>query len=312
MRSKRPRRVRASGAKGNVWGFLRQMLGKFVVLPAKRGENTNVMCLKWARHHFALLSRLGLMLTISSLVLIPVNLKRSPLKLCRSTCENPVNLAFFPLRKKKLSPVTDGRMMLAGQLFWLLPERWRKLIIKSDGVWGMEITMKAWLLIMSLSGLALAGSATAASYNDASPAALSAAKTHVGQLDKAMKDSVSVLKAGELKALQEHSRRFKDLVTAGKAEFGDSIFEPLGRCYTAGIHAQSWWSTQLSAARKGGDELASENIKSALTAYQKDRAQCLLDADPAQAKPKNECLISYGVDPETKKVVALPRPAHCK
>lgn len=161
----------------------------------------------------------------------------------------------------------------------------------------------------------------------ASPESLAQANKQMNALNKAMKDGVSILKSGELAAISAHSKYISSLVKVGESKFGSSIFEPLGRCFAAGIDSRSWWSNQLSAVQNGGVERIPGSIKSAFDSYQVNRADCLLAADPvASAKAEaesdaelreklgggRECLTVFDVNPETKEVFVLPKPAHCK
>ncbi|HCT4763199.1 hypothetical protein ACP0IK_28405 [Pseudomonas aeruginosa] len=165
--------------------------------------------------------------------------------------------------------------------------------------------------------------APAATFQTASPEALAAATTFVGALDKAMLDGADVLQVGDLATISKHSQDLSALMKSGRSQFGSSVFEPLGYCFSAGVHAQSWWLAQIRAAGKGGVEPVPGEIMSILKQYQEHRAACLEYADPAiaaQAKAElkektgggRECLISIDVDPETKQVVAKPKPVHCK
>jgi hypothetical protein len=158
---------------------------------------------------------------------------------------------------------------------------------------------------------------------EASQETLALATQQMVALDKAMKDGVTVLKTGDLQALGAHSRYFNQLVENGYARFGSTIFEPLGRCGTAGNYARTWWQAQLSAAQNKGVELTPGAIQSALDEYQSNRTECLKSADPvvaakedAELKEKfgggRECLTVFTVDPETKEVVAKPKPEHCQ
>jgi hypothetical protein len=169
--------------------------------------------------------------------------------------------------------------------------------------------------------------APASTYQAASAEALAAAKQYLEELDQAMIDSIAVLKAGELQGQHDQSKYFGAQVDKGRALFGATIFEPLGRCFAAGNFARAWWQAQLSAARNGGVESVLESIKDALSEYQMNSAECIKDADPlasaetatelnAHLQKKfdggRECLTTFDVDPETKQVVAKPKPEHCK
>ncbi|KAF2406683.1 hypothetical protein SAMN04490179_4520 [Pseudomonas antarctica] len=170
-------------------------------------------------------------------------------------------------------------------------------------------------------------SAHAEQLTKASPESLAQANKQMNALNKAMKDGVSILQSGELAAISAHSKYISALVKVGESKFGSSIFEPLGRCFAAGIDSRSWWSNQLSSVQNGGVERIPGSIKSAFDSYQVNRADCLLAADPvASAKAEaasdaelreklgggRECLTVFDVNPETKEVFALPKPSHCK
>lgn len=170
-------------------------------------------------------------------------------------------------------------------------------------------------------------SAPAATYTQPGAEALAAAEQYLAGLDRAMADSIAVLKAGELQGQHDQSKRFGVLVDKGAALFGATIFEPLGHCFGAGNYARSWWHAQLAAASNGGTESAPGWIQSALDDYQMHRAECLKSADPVASEKAEaeldaslreklgggrECLTTYDLDANTKQVVALPKPAHCK
>lgn len=162
-----------------------------------------------------------------------------------------------------------------------------------------------------------------ATYQVASSEALAAAKQYLESLDQAMASSAVELQSHDLERLGNQSRYFKAQVESGRVMFGETVFDPLGRCFAAGNAARTWWHAQLDASRKDGVESVPGSIKDALAEYQTNRTECLEDADPtapataardAELKEKfggRECLTSFHVDPETKEVVAKPKPAHC-
>lgn len=167
---------------------------------------------------------------------------------------------------------------------------------------------------------------SAHTYQTASPEALVAATAFVATIDKAVLDGAGILQDGDLATISKHSQVFVALMDSGRGQFGGSLFEPLGHCFAAGIHAQSWWMAQIHASSNGGVESVSGEVKSAHDEYQANRASCLKSADPiASAKSETElkteikeqlggereCLTTFTVDPETKAVVAKPKPAHC-
>ncbi|NMX60216.1 hypothetical protein [Pseudomonas sp. WS 5079] len=175
--------------------------------------------------------------------------------------------------------------------------------------------------------LLLSSAVSASSFTGPSPEALKRATSQMDALDKAMVDGVKVLKAGDLKSIGAHSGHFISLVNSGKALFGPSVLDPLGRCSSAGIYAQSWWAAQVTAAQKGGVESISGSIQDTLERFKGDRAECLKSADPivsakieaesdAELQTRfgggRECLKSYKIDPVTKKTIEIPRAAHCK
>ncbi|MBG7114707.1 hypothetical protein GHU20_13485 [Pseudomonas aeruginosa] len=149
-------------------------------------------------------------------------------------------------------------------------------------------------------------------FTAASGEAFAAAQQHIRQLDQALEGFEAVLRHGDLKDRGEQSSRLNELVERGRRLFGDSVFEPLGYCYTAGTQARAFWHEHMAAQRSGA-EVVQGSLQGALENYKKHRDECLRTANPATpVKPHNECLITYGVNPETKTVEALPRPDHCQ
>ncbi|MGH8384500.1 MAG: hypothetical protein ACRESJ_03260, partial [Pseudomonas sp.] len=154
-------------------------------------------------------------------------------------------------------------------------------------------------VFVSVSALVLSASVSAASYVAASAEAFKSATVQMGALDKAMTDGVKLLQSGDLKAIGAHSQWIASLVASGKSKFGASILEPLGRCSAAGIHTQSWWREQVSAAQAGGVESVPGSIQSALDEYQTNRSDCLTDTKPiakaeqASNKSSKECLTVF-------------------
>lgn len=114
-------------------------------------------------------------------------------------------------------------------------------------------------------------------YNTPGGKAAEAAAQLMSSLERAMRDGVEVLKAGDLPAISEHSRLFADLTKSGTSQFGSTVFEPLGRCGVAGTYARAWWQAQLDSARHGGQDPTGA-IKSALDEYQMNRTECLKSA----------------------------------
>jgi hypothetical protein len=175
--------------------------------------------------------------------------------------------------------------------------------------------------------LLISVAAHAEPFKKASPESLEQATKQMSALSQAMTDGIAILKSGDLAAIGAHSKHFSSLVESGKSQFGNTIFEPLGSCFAAGNFSRSWWSAQLAAAHNGGVEKIPGSIKDALNEYQEKRDDCLQSADPvisakadaesdAELKKKfgggRECLTVFTVDPETKEVIANPKPAHCK
>jgi hypothetical protein len=118
-------------------------------------------------------------------------------------------------------------------------------------------------------------------YTSASPQALASATQYLVDLDNAMTQGLQILKANNLKDLSAHSQRFKALRETGQAQFGRSVFEPLGHCAAAGIYANSWWLAQVSAARQGGEEIVAGTIRSQEVELQAKKAECLKTSAPS-------------------------------
>ncbi|MDP3847563.1 MAG: hypothetical protein Q8R10_14185 [Pseudomonas sp.] len=205
--------------------------------------------------------------------------------------------------------------------------------------WAVILVVAGYFLIPADEGKPVPESVTAAVvsaapaeidpaiYTKPSVEALARATQYLAELDKAMNDGAVVLKTGDPTALGAHSKHFTSLVENGKAQFGNMTFEPLGRCFGAGNDARNWWHAQLGAASRGGTESAPGWIKRGLDDYQVSRAECLKSADPVASAAAEaeldaslqekfgggrECLTTYDLDANTKQVVALPKPAHCK
>jgi hypothetical protein len=112
-------------------------------------------------------------------------------------------------------------------------------------------------------------------YTSASPQALASATQYLADLDSAMSSGLQILKANNLKDLSAHSQHFKALRETGQAQFGRSVFEPLGHCASAGIFANSWWQAQVSATRQGGKSSVPGASLSHLAEYETNRAMCM-------------------------------------
>lgn len=121
----------------------------------------------------------------------------------------------------------------------------------------------------------------AAIHTHASAQALIDATQHLSQLDRAMTQGMHLLKANKLPELAIHSQAFKTLLEAGHAQFGRSVFEPLGRCGSAGVFANSWWQAQVGAVRHEGTESIPGAIQSSLDEYKLNRTECLKQVDPS-------------------------------
>ncbi|SCW97481.1 hypothetical protein [Pseudomonas sp. NFACC05-1] len=120
-----------------------------------------------------------------------------------------------------------------------------------------------------------------ARYNGPSAQALSSATQYLLQLDSAMAEGMQILKAGQLRELNARSQLFKSLLEGGYAQFGRSVFQPLGKCTSAAIFANSWWQAHVTAIRQGGAETIPGSIQSHLDEYKLNRADCLQSADPS-------------------------------
>lgn len=114
----------------------------------------------------------------------------------------------------------------------------------------------------------------------ASDLALLSATQYLASIDKAMAEGIQILKANQIPQLVTHSQAFKSLLDDGQAQFGRSVFEPLGKCNAAGIFANSWWQAYVSAVRQGVTESIPGSIQSHLDEYNLNRAECLKQADP--------------------------------
>ncbi|TDV42920.1 hypothetical protein EDF87_11346 [Pseudomonas helmanticensis] len=111
-------------------------------------------------------------------------------------------------------------------------------------------------------------------YTSASPQALASATQYLADLDSAMSRGVQILKANNLKDLSAHSQHFKTLRANGQAQFGRSVFEPLGHCASAGIFANSWWQAEVSASRNA-DKETTQGTQSHWEQYSSNKEMCL-------------------------------------
>ncbi|CAI8823326.1 DUF3347 domain-containing protein [Pseudomonas sp. IT-232MI5] len=158
-------------------------------------------------------------------------------------------------------------------------------------------------------------------YTSASPQALASATQYLADLDSAMSRGVQILKANNLKHLSAHSQYFKALRETGQAQFGRSVFEPLGHCASAGIYANGWWLAQVSTVRRTGKETVPGEIQSHLDQFQSSREECLITLDPSaematsnkgvEGNSNKDCLTIFTLDAQTNEVVEKAKPAHC-
>jgi hypothetical protein len=158
-------------------------------------------------------------------------------------------------------------------------------------------------------------------YTSASPQALASATQYLADLDNAMTQGLQILKANNLQDLSAHSQHFKTLRETGQAQFGRSVFEPLGHCASAGIFANSWWQAQVSAARQECKETVPGVIQGQLDQVQANRVECLKSATPSavtatdstgkKGNSDNDCLTTFTVDSQTKELIEKAKPAHC-
>ncbi|KHA73708.1 hypothetical protein NZ35_09510 [Pseudomonas chlororaphis] len=158
-------------------------------------------------------------------------------------------------------------------------------------------------------------------YTSASPQALASATQYLADLDNAMTQGLQILKANNLKDLSAHSQRFKALRETGQAQFGRSVFEPLGHCAAAGIYANSWWQAQVSAMRREGNGTVPGETQSLLDEFQTNRVQCLTAVHPSvegvntamdkEGDQDKSCLTTFILDSHTKELVEKAKPAHC-
>jgi hypothetical protein len=118
-------------------------------------------------------------------------------------------------------------------------------------------------------------------YPLASEPALLGATQYLSSIDKAIAEGIQILNANQIPQLVTHSQVFKSLLDQGQAQFGHSVFEPLGKCSAAGLFANSWWQAQVSAVRQGVTESIPGGIQSHLDEYNINRAECLKQADPS-------------------------------
>ena len=127
----------------------------------------------------------------------------------------------------------------------------------------------------------------------ASTQALMDATQYLSELDEAMAQGMPILKANNLSELTTHSQVFKALLEAGRVQFGQSVFEPLGHCSSADVFANSCWQAQVISVRQGGTESIPGAIQSSLNEYRQSGAECLeqaaLSINAASVNEKNTC-----------------------
>jgi hypothetical protein len=131
---------------------------------------------------------------------------------------------------------------------------------------------------------------TAAVHTRASVQALHRATQYLTLIDRAMAEGIPILKANQIPQLLAHSQVFKSLLDHGRAQFGHSVFEPLGKCSAAGIFANSWWQARVSAARQGVTASIPGSIQSQLDEYKTNRDECLRLANPLKVAPENKTI----------------------
>lgn len=158
-------------------------------------------------------------------------------------------------------------------------------------------------------------------YTSASPQALASATQYLADLDNAMTQGLQILKANNLKDLSAYSQNFKALRETGQAQFGRSVFEPLGHCAAAGIYANSWWQAQVSAMRREGNGTVLGEIHSLLDEFRTNRVQCITAVHPSvegvntamdkEGDQDKSCLTTFILDSHTKELVEKAKSAHC-
>lgn len=89
-----------------------------------------------------------------------------------------------------------------------------------------------------------------------------------------------ILRASQFREINAHSQLFKSLLEGGYAQFGRSVSQPLGKCTSAAIFANSWWQAHVTAIRQGGTEPIPGAIQSHFYEYKINRADCLRSANP--------------------------------
>lgn len=125
------------------------------------------------------------------------------------------------------------------------------------------------------------------------------AAAFIAELDSAVEASEAALRRGDLKSLHEHSKRMNQLKSDGE-RFGQSIYDPFGRCFGAGLNAQSWWSEQLSAAQRGGKESLPGVIATTWKEYQENRSECLKAPLAGSESANTEQIVSTSETPPRK------------
>ncbi|WP_141113184.1 hypothetical protein [Chromobacterium haemolyticum] len=141
---------------------------------------------------------------------------------------------------------------------------------------------------LGLAALFIAGQTFAASPLDAS--------NYIRDLDVATKAAEPILKSGDQKAIHEQSKRMSRLKEDGK-KFGTSVFDrPFGRCFAAGVHAQSWWLAKLGTAQAGKESVLG-SVAGTWKEYQTQRGECLKIAKTGGEAPATEQIASTSETP---------------
>ncbi|MDO5940621.1 hypothetical protein [Burkholderia cepacia] len=125
------------------------------------------------------------------------------------------------------------------------------------------------------------------------------AKSYINDLDVAVRAADSALAKGDLKTVHDQSVRMNQLRQAGE-KFGTSVTDrPFGNCFAAGVFAQSWWQSKLTAARRGSEAVPG-SISGAWKDYQAQRSECLNAAKDGQKPLDTEQIASTSETPPRK------------
>ncbi|WP_416739250.1 hypothetical protein ACM1ZW_20890 [Pseudomonas sp. NFX71] len=112
--------------------------------------------------------------------------------------------------------------------------------------------------------------------------ALFSATHYIATIEQTMLEGLTIIEANQVPQLVAHSQVFKSLIDYGHAQFGHSVFEPLGKCGAAGLFANSWWQARVSAARQGVTAEVATSINNHWAEYKNNRTECLQQADPTE------------------------------